>query len=189
MKRTVLTEGWRLKQIDPARELDSDLLQEAGRGGWGEGWLKVGRMPAMVHEVLLRHDVIETPWLPGRAEACRWVAERDWVYATRFAVEDAEGQHFLRLKGLDTIVDVYLNGTPVYEHSCASTGLPANVIWTTPFAFDARRHLKYDQMNTIAVRIYNRRGMGGVYKPVYLIGADSELNLQQIRALIQEEAK
>ena len=38
---------------------------------------------------------IETPWLPGRAEACRWVAEQDWVYATSFAAPPTSGRRHL----------------------------------------------------------------------------------------------
>jgi beta-mannosidase len=127
VERTVLTEGWRLKQLDPARELDGSVLREAEQGAWSEGWFEVGRMPAMVHDVLLSHGVIETPWLPGRAEACRWVAERDWVYATRFSVADPSGQHFLRFKGLDTIVDVYLNGERIAQQSNAFMPLRVDV--------------------------------------------------------------
>jgi hypothetical protein len=81
----------------------------------------------MVHDVLLSHHIIETPWLPGRAEACRWVAEQDWVYATHFAVKDAGGQHILHLKGQDTIVDVYLNGACIAQQSNAFMPLRVDV--------------------------------------------------------------
>lgn len=117
MERTILTHGWRLKQIDPTDSLGEHLLREAARGDWTESWLEVQAMPAMVHDVLLSHGTIETPWLPGRAEACRWVAEQDWVYAVRFDLPDPERQRFLRFKGLDTIVDVYLNGERVAQQS------------------------------------------------------------------------
>jgi beta-mannosidase len=104
--RKPLTHGWRLKKLSPTRRLDAGVLAEAAGG---EGWLEIPAMPAMVHDVLLHHGVIETPWLPGRAEACRWVAEQDWVYAVGFGGSEAR-ECSLRLKGLDTIVDVYLNG-------------------------------------------------------------------------------
>ena len=91
---------------------------------------------------------------------------------------------YLYFGAVDEDAYIYLNGALVYEHSCASTGLDYGSIWTTPFAFDARRHLKYGQMNTIAVRVYNRIGMGGIYKPVYLIGVDRELDVPLMKALI-----
>jgi beta-galactosidase/beta-glucuronidase len=75
-------------------------------------------MPAMVHDVLLAAKKIETPWLPGRAKACRWVAEKDWVYAVSFgASTDGDGPVHLRCKGLDTIADIYLNGEIVATSS------------------------------------------------------------------------
>ena len=99
-------------------------------------------MPAMVHDVLLSHGVIETPWLPGRAEACRWVAEGDWVYALQFTVEDPAGRHYLRFKGLDTIVDVYLNGERIAQHS--------NMF--VPLRVDATGHLC--QENTLLLHFH-----------------------------------
>ncbi len=77
-----------------------------------------------------------------------------------------------------------LNGEQVYEHSCTSTGLAPEAIWTTPFAFDAKAHLKYGEHNTLTVRVYNRKGMGGVYLPVYVIGADCELDAELMKAIL-----
>jgi hypothetical protein len=52
------------------------------------------------------------------------VAESDWLYACSFALDgapapdgDPTGQYFLSLSGLDTIVDVYLNGARIAQHS------------------------------------------------------------------------
>jgi len=84
---------------------------------WDERWLQIARMPAMVHDVLLAHGVIETPWRPGQAAACRWVAESDWVYTCSFDVDEVDGHTYLSLAGLDTIVDVYLNGTLIAQQS------------------------------------------------------------------------
>jgi hypothetical protein len=116
MWRKVLAEGWRLKELEPTRELDRGTLEEAARGDW-EGWLEIARLPAMVHDVLLAQGRIEAPWKPGQAEACRWVAERDWVYACPFDAEPGEGRWFLSFAGLDTIVDVYLNGALLAQQS------------------------------------------------------------------------
>jgi hypothetical protein len=116
MERRTLTQGWCIRPIEPGAELPSgrqygSVLERA------EDWLAVPAMPAMVHDVLRHHGRIETPWLPGRAEACRWVAERDWLYAVEFAVADPAAEAWLCFKGLDTIVDVYLNGVKIASHS------------------------------------------------------------------------
>ena len=116
MHKHLLTALWRLRRIEPSHHLDSGVLDQIAAGAADEEWLTVPQMPAMVHDVLLRHGVIEEPWLPGRAAKCQWVAEKDWVYSTSFAADGpgaAGRQWFLRFKGLDTIVDVYLNGEKI----------------------------------------------------------------------------
>lgn len=121
-----LTDSWHIRQVDPVAALDRDMLDEAGRPT-GTDWLPVSDMPSMVHDVLVEHGVIETPWLPGRAEACKWVAEKDWIYATRFTAEQPGGDAWLRFKGLDTIADVYLNGEQIASHANMYVPLRVNV--------------------------------------------------------------
>ena len=48
------------------------------------------------------------------------------------------------------------------------------MIWSKPFAFDAKAHLRPGKKNTLAVRVYNRRQMGGIYLPVFLVASDGE---------------
>jgi len=127
LDRIELSRGWKIKSIPPRAALDAAFLTEAERAREDNGWLAASAMPAMVHDILLRHGKIETPWLPGRAEKCRWVAEQDWVYAVRFAAERPERESWLRFKGLDTIVDVYLNGERIASHSNMYVPLAVNV--------------------------------------------------------------
>jgi beta-galactosidase/beta-glucuronidase len=112
-----LSSGWMIKQFSPRAALDAAVLDEAVKAPDSAGWLPAPAMPAMVHDILLHHKKIETPWLPGRAEMCRWVAEQDWIYATRFTAPGTAGETWLRFTGLDTIVDVYLNGRRIASHS------------------------------------------------------------------------
>ena len=93
---------------------------------------------------------------------------------------------YLYFGAVDEDAYIYLNGEPVYEHSCASTGLAPEVIWETPFAFDAKPHLKFGQDNPLAVRVYSSAGMGGIYLPVYLIGADRALEAGMMKALVEK---
>jgi beta-mannosidase len=111
-----LATGWRLKSIPPCMYLDPSLLAEAA-SGQGDDWLAAVVMPAMVHDVLLRQGHIETPWLPGRAEKCSSVAEQDWLYATTFTLGTKKRISHLKFLGLDTIVDVYLNGERIASQS------------------------------------------------------------------------
>jgi beta-mannosidase len=109
-----LDHGWMLKQVEPQSSLSSAELEAAVSPS--ADWMSISAMPAMVHSVLLDHGKIEIPWLPGRAEACRWVAEKDWIYALNFAVTDPSAVSWLCFKGLDTIVDIYLNGSLLATH-------------------------------------------------------------------------
>ncbi len=113
-------------------------------------------------------------------------------YRQSFQIPDELNRHkllYLYFGAIDEDAYIYLNGEQAYEHSCASTGLAPRAIWVTPFAFQAHACLKFGQENTMAVRVYNRFGMGGIYRPVYLIGADRELDASLIKALIQQRAK
>ena len=56
----------------------------------------------------------------------------------------------------------------------------------SPFCFDAAPHLRPGEANTVAVRVLNRLGMGGVYLPAYLVTADRELDGALIRALLEK---
>ncbi|MBL7189301.1 MAG: hypothetical protein ISS70_23480 [Phycisphaerae bacterium] len=116
-QRMEVAEGWKIKSITPRKSLDAAFLTETERPDKANGWLTVSTMPAMVHDVLLQHGRIETTWLPGAAQKCQWVAEQDWVYVVRLEVAEAKAQSLLRFKGLDTIVDVYLNGRQIASHS------------------------------------------------------------------------
>ena len=92
---------------------------------------------------------------------------------------------YLYFSAVDEDAWVYINGKLAFHHTCKSTGLPPEVIWVTPFAFDAAPHLKPGQVNTIAVRVLNRMGMGGIYKPVHLVASDRELDAALIGAVLE----
>jgi len=121
--RTELDRGWKIRSVSPRVALDAPLLEEAVSTLASGGWLPVARMPAMVQDVLLAAGQIEQPWLPGAAEKCRWVAERDWLYAVTIPSPGASREVWLRFAGLDTIVDVYLNGERIASHSNMYTPL------------------------------------------------------------------
>jgi beta-mannosidase len=108
MKQIVLSKGWYLGQQEPCERLPQEILGKATTPD--SDWLSIDAMPSMVHDVLQHHGEIEEPWKAGEAEECKWVAEKDWVYATQFDVADPDGKAFLHFLGLDTIVDIYLNG-------------------------------------------------------------------------------
>ena len=92
---------------------------------------------------------------------------------------------YLYFGAVDEDAYVFINGQQAAEHSCKSTGLSPDVIWLTPFSLAVRDRLRLGAASSLAVRVYNRLGMGGVYKPVYLIGSDREIDAPIISKLLE----
>ena len=131
---TELKNGWHIRQMSPAEHLTSTEIQRFTDDGEADGldWI-AAIMPAQVHEILLHESMIEDPASLGAPAKCLWVAERDWIYRCRFSSSDAladldlqsgdENNHapdrkvYLNFQGLDTLVDIYLNGRHLAYHN------------------------------------------------------------------------
>jgi len=122
---TELLHGWNLKSVEPGGELSAAILNGAERAA-SDGWLSVAALPAAVPDVLLAHEKIEAPWLPGGTEKCFWLGERDWVYALKFPAQPGRAGR-LRFLGLDGNAEIYLNGTRIAAHSDENVPLTVEV--------------------------------------------------------------
>ncbi|MEK3914593.1 glycoside hydrolase family 2 protein [Paenibacillus sp. FSL H7-0331] len=113
-----LNDSWEIKKFAPFDQVDADTLNTDAEGSEGEnGWIPTS-VPAQVHEVLLREGLIEEPSLLGKGKECLWVAEHDWIYKRTFSAAELQDQKaYLHFKGLDTLVDIYLNGKHVAYHN------------------------------------------------------------------------
>lgn len=108
MQQMTLSAGWRLKQRDPALDLDEEWASV-------DGWLPA-RVPGTVHEALLDAGLIPDPFYGLNEKAVQWVGEQDWLYRCDFEVSPAfiaEGPVTLCCDGLDTVAMVWLNGKQV----------------------------------------------------------------------------
>ncbi len=76
--------------------------------GHGEYDLEI-TLPGDVHSALIAAGHLPEPYEGRNEEACRWVAERDWVLSRSFEAEGADWAH-LRLDQLDCIAEVWVNG-------------------------------------------------------------------------------
>lgn len=119
MKQTsTLTEGWYLKEATyplpyPADQESGVLLAQLAKE---DGWLSCA-MPAVVQEVLFDHRIIKKDVLEtGIADECAWVSTRDWIFRTSFPAPSHKGPVYLEFQGLDTVVDIYLNGNLLCCH-------------------------------------------------------------------------
>jgi hypothetical protein len=109
--RQILREGWRVSEVDASHYDSSELgLQATARD---TTWL-AARLPAQVHDVLLAHGRIRDPHVGKNAAEAAWVGDRDWAYACTFdSPKHDGGPLWLRLEGLDTLAEVFINGVPV----------------------------------------------------------------------------
>jgi len=105
-----------------------------------------------------------------------------WYFQTLELPEDYyKAEHiYLFFGSIDTESWIYINGELVYEHSIASTGLPASALWNQPFAFDAKKYLKPGQPNKLAVKVYSSSGMAGIYRPATIYPADREYTAAEL---------
>ncbi len=114
---TLLSEGWKIKALDPVRSLSPGQLAEMDLADESMGWLNIPSVPAMPHRILLHHKKIEEPWKPLGMEKCYWVSQKDWVYAVKFKADNPSGEQRLVFKELKGHVKVYLNGELLASHS------------------------------------------------------------------------
>jgi beta-galactosidase/beta-glucuronidase len=116
MKRVFkLQQNWQILQRTPAGPLEAgEVSQLSGPEPSGD-WIAVQRLD-QVHPILLDAGRIADPRRPGNVQACLWVGEQDWVYRTRLDRPSPGPRYLLHLAGLDTLVDVYLNGRLLAEH-------------------------------------------------------------------------
>lgn len=97
--------------IDTEAGLDMSTLP-------GDGWLPA-LVPGGVHESLLAAGRIEHPYSGRNEDEIRWIEERDWWFRTSFArpsVLTATDRVRLVFLGLDTVVDIWLNGRLLGHH-------------------------------------------------------------------------
>lgn len=112
MKRICeLKSSWSIKQMTPVKVLDGNVINAlSSEDQSGEEVWIAADMPSQVHDILTDAGVIEDPCKPEKVKECVWVAEQDWIYKCSFAGSNPEmNKIFIHFKGLDTLVDIYLN--------------------------------------------------------------------------------
>jgi beta-mannosidase len=109
-----LRDEWFIRKITPTDRLDNGKIMEYSGSSSDE---LASAMPAQVHEILLQHGKIEDPLIMGNTEKCLWVAESDWIYRCGFQSDGSGKRQYLEFRGLDTLVDIYLNGKHIASHN------------------------------------------------------------------------
>jgi len=84
----------------------------------GDTIRRSAEVPGNVHLDLMRHGLIEDPFVGLNEENAQWVGETDWIYETVFEISGRERAHEqvrLKFEGLDTHALVTLNGFLVLQ--------------------------------------------------------------------------
>jgi beta-mannosidase len=101
----ILSDNWEWKQRSKeTNELDALRSDDAWTGT---------TVPTEIFKDLLESGEIEDPFLDLEEKNVQWVGEVDWLYRTKFTVENvpkANEKAILQFDGLDTFGIAYLNG-------------------------------------------------------------------------------
>lgn len=111
LTRIEINKGWEFRQA-------SSLNNSAAAS-----FLPVAQFPTVAHIDLLHHKIIPDPYIDDHEIECLWVNDADWTYRTssipRVELPSPNAHVVLVFEGLDTVVDVFLNG----EHILASKNM------------------------------------------------------------------
>ncbi|HYI52543.1 MAG TPA: glycoside hydrolase family 2 protein, partial [Microlunatus sp.] len=83
-----------------------------------DGWWPA-TIPGGVHEALLAAEAIQHPYADRHEEDIRWIEERDWWYCVTITSDRplvAGERARLVCQGLDTVADLWWNGSPLGHH-------------------------------------------------------------------------
>jgi beta-mannosidase len=108
MEETVMFKTWSLKDFD----VGAGVGAKAFDGAADEGWIEV-EAPGDVYLALTAAGRLAHPFEGHNERASAWVKDREWWYSTRFNAEKPKAGERLALTflGLDTLAQVWLNGT------------------------------------------------------------------------------
>jgi beta-mannosidase len=77
----------------------------------------------LAHE-LLRNGHIEDPFYARNELDIQWIGKTDWSLSRTFELESVESPAYLRIRDLDTVAQLYINGLPA--GSCSNMFAPAD---------------------------------------------------------------
>lgn len=72
-------------------------------------------VPGDVHSALVEAGIIPDPYVGRNEEVVQWVAHSGWVLERSVTLADVDGHWYLDLDYVDTIAEVFVNGTSVLQ--------------------------------------------------------------------------
>jgi hypothetical protein len=99
---------------------------------------------------------------------------------------DTRKRLFLLFGAADKEATVYIDGKKVCEHTVEATGRTTNVLWDDPFRFDVRDLLTPGREHVIAVRVDSEEHSGGLWRPVALVSAETDVSASLLIGVIED---
>lgn len=140
MKRMGLSGNYKLKRLDFGTDI-SFVFQD---DFYPAGYLDI-QVPGDVRTALRQYGLIDGYYLGKNLDGERWIDESDWLFVKDFYCEEElqEKENTLCLEGVDTLAEIWLNGTCV--------GKTRNMFRI--YRFDVGGLLNYGGNNTLAIKI------------------------------------
>ena len=133
-------------------------------------------IPATVFEILLQHSIIEDPFYGTNEHKVQWVYESDWIYELEFDLDADSGivadpsiPTILRFYGVDTIGEMFLNGTSLgtaadmfrgYDFYVQSVLKPRGNILKVHFSSPTR--VAREEIKRNKIKLSNGMGLPGI---------------------------
>ncbi len=96
---------------------------------------------------------------------------------------------YLNVGAADEESWIFIDGKLAFEHSRRTTGLGFGELWTRPFHFECTKFLTAGKEHSMAIKVHNNWGSGGLYRPIHLIGSDKPLSGEDLTRIIQAHGK
>lgn len=117
---------WRLTEFLPSGWVRDDIAEVALSDG--TAWIPAS-VPGSVQRAVVDAGLAPDPFVGRNSLACEWIADRTWVFHTRFTADAlAEGERRrLTFGGVDYSARFILNGTEIGRHEGMSTEVVLDV--------------------------------------------------------------
>ena len=100
-------------------------------------------LPCQIHDALLEAGKIENPNITG-INYDGWIGERKWIYKKRFTVCDIDSIYNIKIQGIDTFADIFLNDVMIGRNE--SVYMPLYL-----------KDIPIKEYNELEVRVYSPR--------------------------------
>ena len=103
-------------QLDTIKMKGEKMKKLLLNGKWqlsGDGYECTGTVPGSVYSILLENNLMEDPYYRQNELEAVEIMEHDYTFSRSFQIDNTDERTLLCCDGLDTLCDIYLNGSLV----------------------------------------------------------------------------